>query len=170
MSRPTVSRPRRGSVTFVALVLVVAGCGVSVEPSVTTTWVTVMKVIDGDTFDAVASGEGITVRLLAVDAPEAGDNGQRSGCLADAATARTTQLLQVRAVMLLSDPGQPRHDRYGRRLAYVDVEGLDVGLVLVREGLARAWRDSDRPALRLPAYEDAEQQARADRQGMWSRC
>jgi hypothetical protein len=36
MSRPTVSRPRRGSVTFVALVLVVAGCGVSVEPFMTT--------------------------------------------------------------------------------------------------------------------------------------
>lgn len=166
MSRSRLSRQLRSALV---LPLVVAGCSLPVD-SATTHPVTVIKVVDGDTFDAVAGGESVTIRILAVDTPEEGRSGRPAECLAEEATALTTRLLQQGPVTLVDDPTQPRRDRYGRRLAYVDAAGDDVGHVLVREGLAEVWRDPDRPAARLMTYEDAERQARTGWRGIWSRC
>ena len=40
--------------------------------------------------------------------------------------------------VLVFDPKQPERDRYGRLLAYIELDGLDVGAELVRRGLAVA--------------------------------
>lgn len=86
-------------------------------------------VVDGDT--VWIAGEKI--RLLDIDAPE-----MKGKCAAESALAirsrdRLVTLLRARRVTIARE-GQ---DRYGRTLARLG----DVGLQLVREGLAKRWGD-----------------------------
>ena len=92
----------------------------------------VERVIDGDTL--VVTG-GQRVRLAGVDTPE------RGRCGADRATARTAALTRGQTVRLIP-AGLTRVDRYGRTIAYVEAGGVDVGMELLRDGLARARYDS----------------------------
>ena len=91
----------------------------------------VARVVDGD---IVELGNGETVRLVGIDAPETGECGH------DRATDRLAGLVLGQAVRLLR-PDEDR-DRYGRLLRYVDVGDQDVGLRLIRRGLAIARYDS----------------------------
>lgn len=92
----------------------------------------VVGVVDGDTID-VDTGE--RVRVIGVDTPE------RGRCGAAEATAATISLVANKEVVLT--PGtQNDRDRYGRILRYVDVDGVDLGLELLRQGLAVARYDS----------------------------
>ena len=93
---------------------------------------TVTNVVDGDTVD-VSSGE--RVRLIGIDTPERGE------CGFDAATRRVEQLVTGASIALV--PGAREDvDRYGRILRYVDADGVDVGQVLLEEGLAISRYDS----------------------------
>lgn len=92
----------------------------------------VTGVIDGDTID-VDTGE--RVRLIGVDTPE------RGRCGAKEATLTTISLVANKAVVLI--PGaRTDKDRYGRILRYVEVDGVDLGLELLRRGRAIARYDS----------------------------
>jgi endonuclease YncB( thermonuclease family) len=91
----------------------------------------VAHVVDGDTLDLT---NGARVRLVGIDTPETGD------CHSDTATRRVEKLVLGKRVRLAeSDEDQ---DRYGRLLRYVDIGDVDVGLRLIREGLAIARYDS----------------------------
>jgi endonuclease YncB( thermonuclease family) len=90
-------------------------------------------IIDGDTF-ALGSER---VRILNIDAPETrGSRCERELVLGLKAKERLAGLLRAGSVDVVRD-GQ---DRYRRTLARVSVGGLDVGQVLVREGLALPWQ------------------------------
>lgn len=93
---------------------------------------TVARVVDGDTIDL---SDGTTVRLIGIDAPE------RGVCGHGEATSRLRQLVEGKAVTLVPGARQDR-DRYGRLLRYVEVDGLDVDLTMIREGHATARYDS----------------------------
>jgi endonuclease YncB( thermonuclease family) len=101
-----------------------------------------IEIIDGDT---VRSG-GNLYRLIGFDTPESGTNArcERERALADRATKRLRQLLAS---------GEPNLQRlscacpwgtegtqecnYSRRCGRLTVDGNDVGVILIREGLAR---------------------------------
>jgi len=91
---------------------------------------TVVKVVDGDTVD-LADGE--RVRLAGIDTPERGQ------CGFDVASQRMEELVLGKAVnvVITDDP-----DRYGRLIAYVEVDGFDVGEQMLLDGLAIARYDS----------------------------
>lgn len=91
----------------------------------------VSSVTDGDTL-RLANGEA--VRLVGMDAPEPGL------CGSERATRLLTELTLGKDVTLPA-PVDDR-DRYGRLLRYVDVEGVDAGLQLIKGGLAIARYDS----------------------------
>lgn len=91
----------------------------------------VARVVDGDTLD-LANGQ--TVRLLGIDAPERGD------CASARATAALTRLTLGKGVRLTIVDRDV--DRYGRLLRYVDIDGADAGLRLIKRGLAIARYDS----------------------------
>ena len=91
----------------------------------------VSSVTDGDTL-RLATGEA--VRLVGMDAPEPGL------CGSERATRLLTELTLGKDVTLPA-PVDDR-DRYGRLLRYVDVNGVDAGLQLIRRGLAIARYDS----------------------------
>lgn len=102
--------------------------------------------MDADTLRA----GGEIYRLAGVDAPEVGG---RARCAAESAAGEAA-LVFVRARLagagaVVATPGHtPRdrrrtwpRDRYGRRLARVAVDGVDLGSEMIARGLALPWRD-----------------------------
>ncbi len=121
--------------------------------------VTVARVIDGDTIDAIDfSGTERRVRLFGVNAPERGERYAR------AAAARLTALA-AGAVSLL--PDEPLEDADGRQLRYVFTsDGMSIDAALITEGVARAWTSDG--ALRDQLVE-LEDEARRERRGcLWA--
>lgn len=127
---------------------------------------------DGDTLTGLdGAGQRVRVRLLGVDAPEVAHDGRLGECGATDARNSLERLVLHQRVTLFDDPRADRIDRYGRRLAYVEVGGVDVALRQVEVGYAAAWypRGETRPA-RQASYLDAEQAARKARAGAWATC
>ncbi len=124
---------------------------------------TVDWVMDGDTL-RVRGGE--RVRLLQIDAPEAGEE-----CYAGRATAELIRLTpRGTRVTLETDPALDLRDRYGRLLRYVLRDSVNVNVELVRRGAATPYfygGDRGKYASRLLA---AVAEARRARRGMWGAC
>ena len=127
----------------------------------------VVHVVDGDTLDVDWVGRRERVRLLGVDTPETVDPDRPIGCYGPEASAFTARRLQGRTVRLRFDR-QPR-DRYGRLLAYVEVDGRRFNDELLTGGYARL--------LVIPpngrhgrAMLDEELAARAAERGLWGAC
>jgi len=99
--------------------------------------------IDGDTLEDPATR--VTYRLANIDTPEVGRNARCSAerALGERATRRVRTLLANAERIETRSTG--RIDSYGRDVAYVLVDGRDLGDALVREGLARPWRGRREP-------------------------
>lgn len=93
-----------------------------------------VRVIDGDTIKV--SGE--TIRLVGYDTPEVGHHAR---CPEERAHGRraTARLKEIVASGPVRLERKPSRDRYGRALAVAYVAGLDVGSILISEGLAVAY-------------------------------
>jgi len=103
-----------------------------------------IEVVDGDT---VRRG-GRVYRLVGFDTPETGFNAgcERERALGAAATRRLNELLRSGGPVLMQTrcACPPRTEgtsacNYGRLCARLTVQGRDVGAILIREGLARAY-------------------------------
>jgi micrococcal nuclease len=132
----------------------------------------VTSVADGDTFTGRnVTGAKVKVRMLSIDAPELAHDGNKAACGSGEAAARLRALLSGQTVSLVADPRADATDRYGRRLAYVELDGRDVALQLVSEGLVEAWypRGEPEPA-RFAGYADAQHAASKKRAGSWATC
>lgn len=148
-------------VSVVLLVVPATSGARSAEGSRATT--TVERVIDGDTL--VVRG-GARVRLVQIDAPEAGEE-----CYSRASTLELARLAGAGTrVALEIDPELDQADRYGRLLRYIHVGSRNVNLELVRRGAATPWfYDGDRGRY-AARFLTATNAARAARRGMWGAC
>lgn len=89
---------------------------------------------DGDTLDIVRDGVNVRLRLLNLDAPERGTAEREPQCLAEAATARLTELAPPGTGLSVLAVGP---DRYGRTLGEAWLpDGRMLGAEVVRAGLA----------------------------------
>ncbi|HYY32735.1 MAG TPA: thermonuclease family protein [Gaiellaceae bacterium] len=125
---------------------------------------TVARVLDGDT---VVLTDGRHVRLVQLDAPEIDE----SECYAQQAKRTLERFLPVGVhVRVETDPALDKVDRFGRTLAYVERNGADINLELVKEGAAAPWfYHGDRgrhAALLLTLARRAEHLHR----GLWGAC
>lgn len=102
-----------------------------------------MRVIDGDTLEDMATD--ITYRIVNIDTPETGGRAQCSAerALGDRATETARSLVGHADDVEMRPTG--RIDRYGRTIAYVLIDGRDLGETLIAEGLARPWRGRREP-------------------------
>jgi micrococcal nuclease len=127
----------------------------------------VTAVVDGDTVDVNWAGRRERVRLLGVDAPETVDPDRPVGCFGPEASAFTTSRLRGRRVELRFD--RRHRDRYGRLLAYVDVDGRRFNDDLLAGGYARLLviPPNGRHARSML---DEELTARSGRKGLWGAC
>lgn len=98
-------------------------------------------VVDGDTFHL----DGMKVRIADIDTPELSPprcDYERQ--LGEKAKARLRDLLNAGPFTLQSDRRDV--DKYGRKLRTVhQPDGTSIGLILVREGLARQWDGARHP-------------------------
>jgi len=101
----------------------------------TTSESSLIRVIDGDTIVVSVDGMEEKVRLVGIDTPEKGECGFAE------ATQALELLLSLPDLGLVEAGGDDR-DRYGRLLRYLDIDGQDPGLELIRAGLAKAAYDS----------------------------
>ena len=128
----------------------------------------VVEVVDGDTIVvAFADGTTDTVRLLGVDTPETKHPTKGVECYGPEASAYSKHRLTGKVVRLESDV--ERRDVYGRRLAYVWVDGQRYEDELLRRGYARflVIPPNDAHGRALLA---AELDARRAGRGLWGAC
>jgi endonuclease YncB( thermonuclease family) len=117
----------------------------------------VTKVIDGDTF---LIEDGYSVRILGIDADERGYS-----CY-DSAKNKLEELILNKEVKL--EKGVEDKDQYCRYLRYVFLDGKNIGLELVKEGLAVA-RFSSKDIKYREGIISAEKYARENKIGCkWS--
>lgn len=94
--------------------------------------VDVIDIIDGDT---IKIRGGQSVRLIGIDTPERGQCGYTEAAFVLASVIRGRPVVLV--------PGaRTDTDRYGRLLRYVEVDGVDANLEMIRSGRAIARYDS----------------------------
>jgi micrococcal nuclease len=132
---------------------------------------TVVRAIDGDTILVQGPGGRIEdIRLLGIDTPETVDPRRPVGCYGPQASAFTKHLVTGRRVTLRYD--RELHDRYGRFLAYVWLEGgrpLFVNAELVRRGYARMYPFPPNTA-HAGLFAALERSAALAGRGLWSAC
>ena len=132
--------------------------------------VRVVRVIDGDTFEAMLPGEPAQrarVRLWGIDTPElARPDGSPAEPWSQTAREALAERIVGRTVQLQLEAHRPRDD-FGRVLAHVfDPQGQCVNLALLTAGLAHA--DARWSHRRVEAYQAAASEARRDELGIWS--
>ncbi len=174
----------RGWISTVLAVAVVAGVAVgwfwwtnsspwSQRAEVVTQGFVATYVSDGDTLVVTdATGNEHSVRLIGVNAPEITHGALAGECFGNESRDLARTLLPRGApVTLVSDPGLPSTDQYGRQLAYVESNGIDVGQLLLERGAVVVYelRSQKIPA-RSQQYRAAERQASGSRTGLWGAC
>jgi micrococcal nuclease len=125
---------------------------------------TVARVLDGDT---IVLTDGRHVRLVQLDAPETDEN----ECYADEAKRTLETLLTPGShVAIELDPALDHVDRYGRTLAYVERNGTNINLALVRQGAAAPWFFHGDRGRYASTFLQAAHEARKHHRGLWRAC
>jgi endonuclease YncB( thermonuclease family) len=122
--------------------------------------VKLINVIDGDTIVVSIGEERETVRIVAIDTPEFGE------CYFNNAQVRLLELLK-QPFTLHKKPLKNR-DTYDRLLRYIEVNGKDVGSILIEEGYAEHWDRDQHPLFH--EYQRLEAQAKKEENGQWKNC
>ncbi len=123
--------------------------------------------LDGDTAHVRTTRGADTVRLLGVNTPETHHPTKGVECFGPEAAAFTERALTARRVTLELDV--EHRDRYGRLLAYVELDGRRFNDVLLRQGYARLLVIPPNGAYGRTMLE-AELAARHARRGLWGAC
>lgn len=120
----------------------------------------VVAIADGDTLTVLdALNQQHKIRLAGIDAPE------KAQAFGDRSKQSLAGLVFNKNVVVEWD----KQDRYGRTVGKILVNGKDANLEQVRVGMAW-WYEKyrkEQSASDQRIYEQAEQQARAQRVGLW---
>lgn len=130
----------------------------------------VIHIADGDTVDIkLPNGDKETVRLLAVNTLEMTSTNTREICFAKLAKDFTSKELLNREVVFIPDPTQPKRDKYGRLLVYLQAvnESQTFNEKLMQSGLARAYKASP-PAQEWQKYETIRAEREKQKEGIWN--
>jgi endonuclease YncB( thermonuclease family) len=127
--------------------------------------VNVAQVYDGDTLRLV---DGRKLRLIGINTPERGRDGQPNQPFYTEAKNRLQSIVQNNNNQLKIVLGQDKHDRYTRLLAHIfTLDGKNISQDLIREGLG--YNIAIPPNLQfLSCYKEAENAAKKHRRGIWN--
>jgi endonuclease YncB( thermonuclease family) len=120
----------------------------------------VVRIADGDTLTLLDSSDTQhRIRLEGIDAPESrqafGTQSKRS--LSDMVFGKDVTVFYQKT------------DQYGRLVGKILIDGMDVNLAQVKAGMAWHYKEYEREQSRedRDLYAKAEDEARADRRGLW---
>jgi micrococcal nuclease len=124
----------------------------------------VLRVYDGDTVLVGQANERHLVRLLGIDAPETSKGQNQPG---QPFSARSRRHLAKRVLNRCVELTTYGDDRYGRRLAVIHLERVNINLEMVSLGLAEVYRGRTPEGFNRRPYEKAAEKARRNGRGMW---
>ncbi|MCU0664706.1 MAG: thermonuclease family protein [Myxococcota bacterium] len=102
-----------------------------------------------------------TVRLLRVNTPEKNERGHE-----EAKEALKYLVRSADVTLEFENEGPEKRDGFGRLLAYVHADGLNVNLELVRQGWSAFYTKYGKGRL-AAEFEKAEAEARRAKVGLW---
>lgn len=124
-----------------------------------------VRVVDGDTAVFNLNGHQVKIRYLMVDTPETKAPAQP---YAVEAKDRNQAILQeAKQIAIMFDKGS-KEDKYDRLLAYVMVDGEDLGGILLSEGLGTVRYVVPPNNSKEADYRQIEEDARKAQMGIWS--
>jgi micrococcal nuclease len=143
------------------LVALVAGCdgGSTCGPSSAL----VTRIVDGDTIELET---GVKIRYLMVNAPETTSG--HNDCYGAQAVTFNTDLVLNKEVELSYDV--ECEDRFGRTLAYVTVDGVEVNTRMIERGYGCLLHIPPDGDSRLDEFKALESAAKAANRGLWGAC
>lgn len=126
-----------------------------------------MRIVDGDTIRVGLGGREVTVRLIGIDTPEVAGPHTDEECFGAEASRFASRSLRGRTLDLEFDV--ERHDRFGRTLAYVWLDGELFNERLVLDGYAVVTTFP--PNVRyVERFTDAQRRSRDADVGLWGAC
>lgn len=160
--------------TLAGLLAGIAGCSpASVEPrpvpAATSSAVEVVAVVDGDTIDVATPAGKQRVRIIGIDTPEIGRDGEPSECYAHEAREFVDKLLYGRDVELRSDATQADVDVHGRLLRHVIVDGHSAAVETIAAGAGYEYT-YDAAYEGQSEHQAAQEAARNAGLGLWGAC
>lgn len=128
----------------------------------------VSKIIDGDTLWCTFDDKSTKIRLIAIDTPEI-TNG-KSECYGKEAKQYLEKKILNKEVRIEYDKKEPTYGDYGRLLAYIWADNININFKMIRNGYARAL--TKYPIYRHPIKEivDLELLAIKEKKGLWKEC
>lgn len=121
---------------------------------------TVISITDGDTFTVLADrNRSYVIRMKGIDAPESRQS------FSTASRRNLASLVTAKSITI----EWQKHDRYGRIVGKVLLNGEDICLRQIRDGLAWHYKqfENEQTDVDRHLYSDAEQRARVQRVGLW---
>lgn len=129
----------------------------------------VTRVVDGDTFIVEVAGREERIRLLHVDTPESvHPDDARNTLTGKRASDYAREQVENTQVRLESD-SENRYDRFGRRLAYMFVDGKNFNVELVARGWSTYYTKYGRSTRYDREFTAAEKEAKALERGIWAK-
>ena len=147
----------------IVLALMLWGCGPTQSKCGPST-AQVDYVVDGDTIVLVG---GTKIRLLLVDTPEITQG--HNDCYGNEAKAFTVSQVAGKTLELSYDEASCT-DRYGRTLAYVKTDGVELNTELAKRGFACLLYIKPGGQARQEEFATYEAEAKTNRTGMWGAC
>ena len=121
------------------------------------------RVVDGDSVVVKnAAGENVSIRLLGVKAFSA-DGKDDTAAFGNLAVQKLQDLLEDKPIRVLLH-STPK-DRHGRMIAELFVDDNNVGVEMIRAGVALAY--TVYPFASLTIYLEEQEAARASKKGLW---
>ena len=127
----------------------------------------VVRVFDGDTIVVEYGGKYEKVRLLCVDTPESVHSDEKQNIPMGKVAARYTQKKLIDKDVNLEFEVKRLRGNKGRLLAYVFVDGQNLNLDLVRQGLSPYYTKYGKSEKYDAEFRAAEKQARNEKLNIW---
>jgi micrococcal nuclease len=127
----------------------------------------VVRVVDGDTIVIRYNGKYEKVRLLCVDTPESVHTDKKQNIPMGKVAARYTQKKLIGKSVDLEFELKRLRGNYGRLLAYVFVNGQNLNLDLVRQGLSPYYTKYGKSEKYNAEFRAAERKARKEKLNIW---
>ena len=123
----------------------------------------VVKIFDGDTIQVKGFDLIFKIRLVGIDCPEIGFNGQKDQPFSQKAKQYLINLLDHKKVAIKTYGT----DVYNRQLAEIFAHGKNINLEMIKQGLAEVYKGRRPKNLDSQAYLKEEARARQAGKGMW---